>query len=430
MKKSSGENGQTLISAALSATVLLGFIAFATDVGVLFHQKRQLQTAADAAAIAAATEALAEGNPSTTSTVSAGVYQAAENDASDNGSTPGTSNGSLNTANGITLEVTTGSNNTVPAFQSAGYFQATINETNPTLFIGAFMGLIGNSSYSGMTVGATAIASDTITSNGCVYVTDPGLAAVPAVEEGGSSSLDAPACDVIVNGNIDFNSGAASITAQNVIASGTISTMQSGWTEDAPTPPDPLAYLSTPAYQPTLTTTGGTTTCAAPPGSGLTNCSYDATTINASNTMYYFDKSPSITGTVTGSGDVIYLAGTSTYLDLDTNSAVTLTPPTSGILANVVIDAPFITGTGNGCKSGKGNNRDNPGEIYVDFGSSSTTLNGIVYAPNAEIFGQDQGSSTSIKLDLVVGDICMQSATFQVGGYSANNPITRVGLVY
>ena len=46
------EDGQTLVMTALCATVLIGFMGLAVDVGVLFHAKRNLQTAADDAAIA------------------------------------------------------------------------------------------------------------------------------------------------------------------------------------------------------------------------------------------------------------------------------------------------------------------------------------------------------------------------------------------
>ena len=101
MKKIKGESGQVLIFVALSMTVLLGFMAFATDIGVLLHVKREAQTAADAAAVAGATEALAEGNPSTLTT---GEWNAAMNDAAQNGFTA-TSNGALDASTGTTLTV-------------------------------------------------------------------------------------------------------------------------------------------------------------------------------------------------------------------------------------------------------------------------------------------------------------------------------------
>ena len=56
MKILGGESGQATIFAVLSMTVLLGFVGFAADVGVLLHTKRNVQTAADSAAIAGAAE--------------------------------------------------------------------------------------------------------------------------------------------------------------------------------------------------------------------------------------------------------------------------------------------------------------------------------------------------------------------------------------
>ena len=73
-----------------------------------------------------------------------------------------------------------------------------------------------------------------------------------------------------------------------------------------------------------------------------------------------------------------------------------------------------------------------PGVLHVNFGSSSTTYNGIVYAPYAHLYMQDQGAGTTqIHSDLVIGTICGQSANLEISGVSsANTPITRVGLVY
>ena len=48
------DKGQVLVLTALCMTMLLGFMAFAVDMGLLFHTKRNIQIAADAAAIAGA----------------------------------------------------------------------------------------------------------------------------------------------------------------------------------------------------------------------------------------------------------------------------------------------------------------------------------------------------------------------------------------
>lgn len=50
------ERGQTLIMFALAAGVLFGFAAMAIDVGMILHERRVLQNAADAAALAGALE--------------------------------------------------------------------------------------------------------------------------------------------------------------------------------------------------------------------------------------------------------------------------------------------------------------------------------------------------------------------------------------
>src|SRR5580704_13972804 len=48
------ESGQTLVLGAMVLSVLMGFLALALDVGMLFHARTQMQIAADSAAAAAA----------------------------------------------------------------------------------------------------------------------------------------------------------------------------------------------------------------------------------------------------------------------------------------------------------------------------------------------------------------------------------------
>ena len=54
MKSIRGESGQVLVLTVLCMAVLLGFMSLAIDVGLLFRAKRNVQIAADAAAIAGA----------------------------------------------------------------------------------------------------------------------------------------------------------------------------------------------------------------------------------------------------------------------------------------------------------------------------------------------------------------------------------------
>ena len=79
MKRMRDESGQTVILVALCLTCILGFVGFATDVGVLLHAKRNLQIAADAAAIAGANEI----NIDPTKIVSAAKAASAQNGFTD-----------------------------------------------------------------------------------------------------------------------------------------------------------------------------------------------------------------------------------------------------------------------------------------------------------------------------------------------------------
>ncbi len=163
---------------------------------------------------------------------------------------------------------------------------------------------------------------------------------------------------------------------------------------------------------------------------------------------------PPITGAVSGTNVTLYFAGNIPFKLLQQRKRVTLTPPgygsgsggacstsgnsgtcvgSSNPLCGILIDAPSDGSVGGTytCSHGKGNNQGNPGELYFSFGSSTTNIYGIVYAPYMQLFGQDKGSSTNFATDLVIGNICMQSATFHVNGYSgAQSPLTRAGLVY
>lgn len=445
------ERGQVLVMAALSLTVVIGFAALATDVGVMLRQRRVAQTVADAAAIAAANESLYEGTPLS---VTSGMYNAAYADTLLNGFTAGASNGQLNSSTGVTLTVNIAPNVSVSSFNSAGYVQATVSlNTQATL-----MKLFG---FSFMNVGASAIASNTITSDGCFYVQNAGGYADPAVDMGGNSLINASNCGMTVNGNLVMG-GNGTIDAKFVAVSGSISGKNAGnWSSGVPPQNDPLSTLQLTSNQPQAS--GGA--CTAPSGSGMncvynfgcdsgtckangcgsTTCTLKGATMPASGstpTVYYYDKPINISGNVTGSQITFYLTGNTNYFDFANNGSGTFTPPgygsscvgSSNPLCGILFDAPTVGSANAGtysCSTGKGNNGGNPGEIYLDFGSTTTTVEGIIYAPYMQLFGQDKGASTTFATDLIVGNVCIQSATFNVNSYSgAQSPITRVGLVY
>lgn len=69
--RAEGERGAVAVLFALTITVLLGCAAFAIDLGRLSYEKGQLQTGADAAALAVARDCLTKGTPACTLTAPA-----------------------------------------------------------------------------------------------------------------------------------------------------------------------------------------------------------------------------------------------------------------------------------------------------------------------------------------------------------------------
>jgi hypothetical protein len=102
-------------------------------------------------------------------------------------------------------------------------------------------------------------------------------------------------------------------------------------------------------------------------------------------------------------------------------------------LCGILFDAPTDGIGGKGtytCSHGKGNNQGNPAEMYFDFGSSTSDLEGVIYAPYMQMFVQDQGASTKLDNDVVIGNFCSQAATLSIQGYgSSYSPLARIGLV-
>lgn len=443
------ESGQIVVMTALSMSVLLGFVAFAADVGNLLRVRRIEQTAADAAALAGASESLYEGTPTSVTT---GMWTAATRDAGLNGLVPGASNGIKNSSSGTTLTLKVAPDITVPEFNYSGYVQAIVTQNSPTFF----MNLFGLHSID---VSVSAIASNTLQSDGCIYVQDNGSNDPDdTVDLNGHSLIASPSCGMSVNGAISA-SGSSTIDAKFVTASGPITGGDSSWASPVPAPPDPLFQLQNTVNQPTVPGDG---TCSVPSSWGFTGgcvLNYNGGTIDSShplqsNTVYVFDSSaPPVfaqNSTNTASGVAIYLepnvpldfmngtlnlspSGPNPTNASGTGGTPSCTDPTNtNPLCGILIDAPadgYTNGTYT-CSSGHGNNANNPGSIYFDFGSSTVSLSGIVYAPSMQLFVQDQGASSTFNTDLVIGNICAQSGNLTVNGFSGGySPIRRIGLV-
>lgn len=428
MKRLVNEKGQTLVFVALAMSVLLGFAAFATDIGVMLHERDRAQIAADSAAIAAG-ENLRYGVAAAT--------QAAKNDASLNGFTDG--------SNGVAVTVSD-----PPAagevessiFAANGYVKVTIAQDNPTYFMKVF----GRNS---MTIAASAVATNLAPGDNCFYIMNPSTSDAMYLQ--GSFKVSAPGCGIIIDSNsgdaLHFQGSAGSLKAGSIEVVGG----DSGQTADStPAPVLNVAPISNPlSSEPTQSIPSSGCT-----GSGnitLTNaigpgCYGNGTgTIKLSNVtlgagLYIFNGPVSLSGTVTGptptaadptDGVTLYLANGG--LSATTNSTISLSAPLTQSPTNpyngIVIDDP-------------GTNT-----IEFEMGAASGSLSGIIYAPNANLYVHDSGcdntcdpsgdgvtGSMDLHVDLVVNTFHDQTGNLTITSYSKSygagtSPLTRVTLV-
>jgi Flp pilus assembly protein TadG len=213
--KRNHESGQALVLVGLSLVVLTAVVGLAIDMGYLRYTKRRLQTAADSAAIAGASE-LNNGSFAT----------AALNDSK--------SNGFENGVNGVAV---TPSNPPVDAPfhakpNATTFVEVQVQQNAPTFFMRIF-------GVNHASVSATAVAQ-LASSRGCIYA----LGLLNGITVQGN--VNAPNCGVLDNAILSVGGGC--ITASSI---GVVLRLLGGCTNPAPVvgidpAADPLAYLVPP----------------------------------------------------------------------------------------------------------------------------------------------------------------------------------------
>jgi hypothetical protein len=405
------ESGQTLIFVAVSLSFILGMVGLATDVGTLLHAKRNLQIAADSAAIAGASEL-------NLSTVTATVQGAAAAAATSNGITNGV-NGAVVTVNDPPQSG--------PHTAAAGYVEVIISQPQPTFFMRLF-------SFNSMTVGARAVAFNGAKSNNCFLTTATSGADTLHLE--GSFNVDAPGCSVMddsTDPNALFFTGAGgTLTAGTVGVAGGAGG-HTGDSTPAPVtgvPPvsDPLASLPPPPTVP----------CAPPPVSGAWDAAGAGGTVCYSGNIKINNAVTMTTGTyvftgnldLTGHGSLDGTAGVTLYFAAPNgqlggsgngNTTINLVAPTSGTYHGILIY--------------QDPNDTNTGEFN---GTPIENFTGIVYMPGAmfELSGNTTfggSNTTTLTTDIIVGSFYDKgNATVNLTNYSStvsNSPIKAVALV-
>lgn len=408
MKTIRDESGQALIIVALSMTCLLGFVAMATDVGALLHDRRELQVAADSAAIAGAL-----------SYNYGGATTAADKASANNGFTNG--------KNGVNITVNT------PPLQgeyagAKGYVEIIIQQSEQT----TFMGLFGHGK---MTVGARAVAGATHTPGaGCIYTIG---ATGSDFLVNGNANIQSPQCGLeddssssnalLVNGNITMDMGSIGVVG-GYSKNGNITVTPTPVTGIIPYS-DPLSYL--PGYTCTASScTSGSTTipCVADPNINspknpvnLAPGCYDGLTLNGNYTLnmngtYVINGGNGFlangNGTISGTGVTIYMANGG--VTVNGNTALNLAAPTSG--------------TYNGILFAQSSTNSSPATIN---GNASTNIQGIMYFPDANLT-INGNSSTTMYTDFISqsltlnGNVKFDDYGSLTGVSSPLNPVTLV----
>jgi Flp pilus assembly protein TadG len=400
------ESGQTLVFVAVSLSFILGVVGMATDVGTLLHAKRDLQNAADSAAIAGAVE-------EDISAVAANVQAAGQRASTQNGITNG-SNGAV-----VTINTPPASG---PHAGVAGYVEAIVSQSEPMFFARLFK-------QNSLTVSARAVAFNGATNNGCMTALHP--TASDTIHLEGSFNVDAPGCSVVDDSNASdalvFTGGGGTLTAGSVGVVGG-ATGQTGDSSPAPVTgiapvSDPLANLPAPTYNPASCTAAPAGTTWGPATAGGTVCYSGDIKVQNNVTMnpgvYVFPGTLDFNGggSLTGTGVTLYFPGPNGTLggSGNGNTTLNLTAPTSG--------------TYNGILIYQDRSDTNTGELN---GTPIANMTGIIYMPDAEL--EISGNSTvSLDTDLIIGSLYDKgNATINITNYNKsvpNPPLTAIALV-
>jgi Flp pilus assembly protein TadG len=392
------EAGQALVVVALMLVVLVSVMGLAIDMGYFRYMKRQLQTAADAGAVAGALEINSCGG----SPGCGNLVDAAQKASTENGFTDGTS--------GVTVTVNNPPTTAGDPHSGDGkYVEVIVSQPEPTHFSNIF----GVASTT-----LTARGEARMTSGNCVYTVQGNSDLVVA------SALNFQ-CGIVAEGDIDCNGG--SITAPR-IGIGTSGSLSLGCSTNpspvhiaTPTPRDPLAYLPKPSVPACGTSTTNpytgspvqlniTKSVTLNPGNycgGIVIANGATVTFTGSTTDAYVLTSTSGTnggltvngGTLTGSNVTFYNSGPQGSINF-TDGTVNLAAPTSGTDQGIL----FFQDAG-----------DTADAAFSGIASGSS-LTGAYYFPNANLsfaLSFDLGGNAAYTI-LVASKISFTGGSFTI----------------
>ena len=425
------ESGQALLITAFALVVLAGFTGLAVDMGSLRFQKRLQQSAADAAALAGASEI----NYS-------GLTTAAQTAATKNGFTDGSSSDISQCDVSVTSTIAIGTTcvqvnnppptggtafagNTITDPHHAGdsnYVEVFVVKVQPTFFMNLF-------GVSREAVLARAVATNTgggtAGGAGCIYTlgtpTNKIKLSTAGVGANGNAVLNGPTCGIVDNGNLDAV-GSVQVLAGSIGVGG---------------------QSSLPSQQPSSCTPGvmpSTGVCPVP----VDGMPYSGDPL-AGKYTFLSSSSPGTSTTTTQKNGVqvtTFTPGQYSNLTVNSNSNDVFPP------GNYVITGTFkINGGANVCAGGNATflpsgsmtcTQDAQGDgvtFFLAGANASLSVNGtsntVMYAPNSGtyeglLFYQDPTNSNAATINGTdqsnfQGAIYMPAADLTFGGTSNFN---------
>jgi hypothetical protein len=413
--RNKNQAGQALILTAVALVALIGFAGLAIDMGVMRYDKRLQQTAADAAAIAGASNLTFGG-------VTAGAQDAASRVGyTDNGG--GLVSNCAGAAVGtICVQVNsvenTGGPQSGPHANSPNYVEVLVAVVHPTYFMRVL-------SINSETITARAVASN-LGGNGCMYTLGSPSSAVEGVALNGSAVLNASSCGIVDNGDYNTTGGTLTLSADTLAVAGS-SNVSGGGGSVTCSSPGPCPATGTPAATdplsgliPPCTSCSGGNVINVPGGGksagcGPPGCSYSGGTYTISPGTYC-----SITIHGAASDHVVFNPGvyiidgssapcSSASLQIPGNDTITGTGVTfyftnnSTLIMNgtptVNLTAPDSSGTYPGILMYQDPNDTNTTGPSLG-GNNGTNYNGALYFPKDQL--SLVGDDPSINVAIVV----------------------------
>lgn len=410
------DQGNILLLTALCLTLVFGALALAIDVGQLYSTKRQLQTLADAAAMAGAMEIASCGGTANCTV----LRNAASSALTENGASGFTTVSQCGTtsATGMVLTVNNGPcklGGSDPNYNNKGYVEAVVKKPVTTFFAG----ILGIPS---VTVSARSEAGGG-SANYCVVVLDS--SAYGALTMNGGSNLQA-SCGVIV----DSNSSTAAIFNGGVIVKTSVLNIHGGVLNNGnnsltPSPTAGTAVYSDPLSNLTKPTVGACGTSTAPPFYGSQSLITENSGQNWTFNPGVYCGGIQINGNATATfnpglyimnGAVIFNSG-----DTLTGSGITFYFASGSLTMNGGAHANF-TAPSTGTYAGILYYQDpNDANTVILNGDSTSVWQGIFYAPKAPLT-LNGGSNLAAYTGIVVDTLMDNSPNFTLGSDYSSLP--------